>query len=126
MSLLSMLAAIPTVVGPLRPATVLAQANMDPLPSWNNGEVKASITNFVSRVTTSGSPDFVEASGAIVTFDNDGTLWCEQPMYVQLAFALDRIKALVRSIRNGRTSSHSRPCSKKQDMDALAGSGLGG
>jgi hypothetical protein len=95
--LLSMLAAIPTGVGVglLRPTMVLAQADTDPLPSWNNGAVKASITNFVLRATTSGSPDFVEISRRIATFDNDGTLWCEQPIYAQLAFALARTKALA-------------------------------
>jgi hypothetical protein len=93
--LLSTLAAIPTVVGPLHPATVLAQAGNDPLPAWNDGAAKSSITNFVDRTTTSSSPDFVETAQRIVTFDNDGTLWCEQPMYVQFAFALDRIRVLA-------------------------------
>ncbi len=71
----------------------LAQDN--PLPSWNEGTVKASITDFVKRVTTQGGPDFVPPDQRIATFDNDGTLWVEQPMYVQLAFALDRVKALA-------------------------------
>jgi hypothetical protein len=72
---------------------VLAQG--DPLPSWNDGRAKQSILNFVAAVTREGSPDFVPAPQRIATFDNDGTLWCEQPMYVQLAFALDRVKALA-------------------------------
>lgn len=74
--------------GPLR-------AQSDPLPSWNDGPVKTSITDFVARVTTQGSADFVPPAERIATFDNDGTLWCEQPMYFQLAFALDRVKALA-------------------------------
>ena len=56
---------------------------------------QASILDFVARVTTQGGPDFVPAEQRIATFDNDGTLWIEQPMYVQLAFALDRVKALA-------------------------------
>lgn len=67
----------------------------DPLPSWNDGKAKQSIITFVERVTTQGSPDFVVAAERIATFDNDGTLWCEQPMYVQAFFVLDRIKQMV-------------------------------
>jgi phosphoglycolate phosphatase-like HAD superfamily hydrolase len=92
--LLSALAALPTLIGPLRPMSARAQAQTDPLPSWNDGAVKAAITGFVARVATQGSPDFVPAEQRIATFDNDGTLWCEQPMYFQVAFALDRMKAL--------------------------------
>ena len=75
-------------------ASSFALAQGDPLPSWNDGRAKKSILDFVSAVTPEGSPDFVPISERIATFDNDGTLWCEQPMYVQLAFALDRVKAL--------------------------------
>jgi len=67
----------------------------DPLPSWNEGAAKAAITGFVARVTKEGGADYVPPPERIATFDNDGTLWCEQPMYVQLAFALDRVKALA-------------------------------
>ena len=62
-----------------------AQAQTDPLPSWNDGAVKKSITDFVARVTAQGSPEFVPVPERIATFDNDGTLWCEQPMYFQVA-----------------------------------------
>ena len=72
-----------------------ALAQADPLPSWNEGATKKSITDFVARVTTQGGPDFVPVDQRIATFDNDGTLWIEQPMYVQLAFILDRVKALA-------------------------------
>jgi hypothetical protein len=58
----------------------------DPLPSWNGGNAKQSILEFVAAVTREGSPEFVPVSQRIATFDNDGTLWCEQPIYVQLAF----------------------------------------
>jgi phosphoglycolate phosphatase-like HAD superfamily hydrolase len=74
-------------------ASALAQT--DPLPSWNDGPVKKSITDFVARVTTQGGPDFVAVPERIATFDNDGTLWTEQPYYFQLAFALDRIKTMA-------------------------------
>jgi hypothetical protein len=67
----------------------------DPLPSWNEGKAKQSIITFVEKVTKRGSPDFVPVSGRIAVFDNDGTLWAEQPMYFQLFFVFDRIKALA-------------------------------
>jgi phosphoserine phosphatase len=65
------------------------------LPSWNDGKTKQSILAFVEKVTTPGSPDFVPPAERIAAFDNDGTLWSEQPMYFQLFFALDRVKALA-------------------------------
>lgn len=67
----------------------------DALPSWNEGPAKAAIIAFVERVTKEGGPDFVPAAERIATFDNDGTLWAEKPVYVQLAFALDRVKAMA-------------------------------
>jgi hypothetical protein len=67
----------------------------DPLPSWNDGEAKQSIIAFVAQVTKTGSPDFVPHAERIAVFDNDGTLWAEQPMYFQLLFALDRVKVLA-------------------------------
>jgi hypothetical protein len=67
----------------------------DPLPSWNDTAPKKAITAFVEKVTREGSPDFVPPADRIAVFDNDGTLWCEHPMYVQLAFAIDRVKALA-------------------------------
>ncbi len=67
----------------------------DPLPSWNDGTAKKAITAFVEQVTKEGSPDFVPPAERIATFDNDGTLWAEQPMYFQLLFALERVKALA-------------------------------
>jgi len=66
-----------------------------PLASWNDGAAKQSIVDFVKRVTTEGSPDFVPVPERIATFDNDGTLWCEEPLPVQLFFVLDRVKALA-------------------------------
>lgn len=69
--------------------------NTDPLPSWNEGKTKSAITSFVESITTSGSPDFVPIEDRVATFDNDGTLWSEQPMYFQLIFAIDRVKELA-------------------------------
>ncbi len=70
-----------------------AHAQTDPLPSWNDTAPKAAIVGFVENVTKEGSTDFVPEPERIAVFDNDGTLWVEHPMYTQLAFALDRVKA---------------------------------
>jgi len=75
-------------------AEAVAKAD-DPLPSWNDGPAKQSIITFVEKVTKEGSPDFVPVPERIATFDNDGTLWCEKPLPVQLYFVLDRVKALA-------------------------------
>jgi hypothetical protein len=88
------------------------------LPSWQDGPARRAIMDFVKRVTTPSGTDFVPERERIATFDNDGTLWAEQPIYFQFAFVLDRIKAMapqhpdptglpMRSIRasSGRTSS---------------------
>jgi phosphoserine phosphatase len=71
-----------------------AQAS-DPLVSWNDSAAKKAIVTFVEKTTNQGSPDFVPLSDRIAVFDNDGTLWSEQPMYFQLFFALDRVKLLA-------------------------------
>lgn len=75
--------------------TNCAFAQTDPLPSWNEGSVKTAVVDFVGRTTTQGSPDFVISEQRIAVFDNDGTLWTEQPYYFQLAFAFDQIKAMA-------------------------------
>src|SRR5213083_1301461 len=93
--LLSSLALLPLLSASLRSTAAQAQAQRDPLPSWNDGATKSSILDFVARVTTQGGPFFVPVEQRIATFDNDGTLWVEQPMYVQLAFALDRVKVVA-------------------------------
>jgi hypothetical protein len=67
----------------------------DPLPSWNEGAAKESIITFVEKVTKPGSPDFVPEPERVAVFDNDGTLWCEKPLPVQLFFVIDRVKALA-------------------------------
>ena len=80
---------------PAATTTVVPGAATDPLPSWNDGAAKKAIVDFVGRVTREGGPDFVPPAERIATFDNDGTLWSEQPVYVQIAFAFDRVKALA-------------------------------
>jgi phosphoserine phosphatase len=75
-------------------AAVRCQAP-DPLPSWNATAPRAALVAFVERVTTAGSPDFVPPAARIAVFDNDGTLWAEQPMYFQLFFVVDRVKELA-------------------------------
>ena len=74
---------------------VLAQGTPDPLPSWRDGPRKRALLDFVAAVTTEGGPDFVRAADRVATFDNDGTLWVEQPAYTQFIFILDRIRALA-------------------------------
>ena len=93
--LLTTMAALPILFRPVLPALEQARAQTDPLPSWNDGASKRSIVEFVSRITRPGGSDFVPPSERIATFDNDGTLWVEHPMYVQLVFALDRVKAMA-------------------------------
>jgi haloacid dehalogenase-like hydrolase len=92
-----------TIIGPMKMAAYLlfslvitqAHAQTSALPSWNDGKSKQSIVEFVKRVTTKGAKDFVQPAERIAVFDNDGTLWAEQPIYFQLAFALDRVKTLA-------------------------------
>ena len=94
----------------------------DPLPSWNDGPAKAAIVAFVDKVTKQGSADFVPEADRIATFDNDGTLWAEQPMYVQLFFALDRVKALAPQHPEWRTTQPFK-AALDGDMKSLAASG---
>ena len=85
-----------TAAAALAAALLLASAQAaDPLPSWNDGAAKRSIIDFVGRVTRKGTPDYVAPAARIATFDNDGTLWAEQPMYFQFLFAMDRVKAMA-------------------------------
>jgi phosphoserine phosphatase len=93
----------------------------DPLPSWNDGAAKKNIVEFVSKVTTESSPDFVPVPERIATFDNDGTLWSEQPMYFQLIFALDRVKALAPQHPEWKTKEPFASLLKGNVKGALAG-----
>jgi len=93
----------------------------DPLPSWDYGPAKQSIIAFVEKVTTAGSPDFVPMPERIATFDNDGTLWCEQPMPVQFYFALDRVKTLAPQHPEWKTQEPFASLLKGDLKSALAG-----
>ncbi len=89
-----------TLMNGMAAAAILATARpgfaqADALPSWNDGPVKQSLLDFVARTTTMGGRDWVPVPERIACFDNDGTLWTEQPMYFQVAFSLDRVKAMV-------------------------------
>jgi phosphoserine phosphatase len=102
-------------------AVVGAYAQNDPLPSWNEGKAKQSVITFVEKVTQPGSPDFVPVPERIATFDNDGTLWCEQPVPVQLYFALDRVKALAPKHPEWKTKEPFASLLKGDLKTALAG-----
>jgi len=92
------------------------------LPSWNDGPARTAIVSFVGNVTRAGTPDFVPAADRIAVFDNDGTLWVEQPMYVQLAFAIDRVKALAPRHPEWKTAQPFKAV-LDGDVKALAASG---
>lgn len=103
-------------------AARLAEAAGNPLPSWNDGPARKAIVQFVARVTQRNGPDFVPPAERIAVFDNDGTLWAEQPLYFQGLFALDRVKALAPRHPEWKQ----RPPFKavlENDMKALAASG---
>jgi phosphoserine phosphatase len=117
-AVLSGIAAI-TLVG-LSGETVRAQT--DPLPSWNDGAVKTSITDFVARTTAQGGAEYVPPAERIATFDNDGTLWSEQPVYFQAAFAFDRVRAMAAQKPEWKTQQPFKSV-LDGDMKALAASG---
>jgi phosphoglycolate phosphatase-like HAD superfamily hydrolase len=100
--------------------TTVASAQ-DPLPSWNDGPAKQAIMSFVAKVTKPGTPEFVPVPERIATFDNDGTLWAEQPMYVQLIFALDRVKVLAPQHPEWNTKEPFASLLKGDVKKALAG-----
>ena len=93
----------------------------DPLPSWNDGPTRQSIVAFVGKVTREGTADYVPPAERIAVFDNDGTLWSEQPVYVQLAFALDRVKALAPQHPEWQTQEPFASLLKGDVAGALAG-----
>ena len=104
----------------LTPAVAFAQS--DPLPSWNDTAPKAAIVEFVEKVSKEGTADFVPGPERIAVFDNDGTLWVEHPMYTQLAFALDRVKALAPEHPEWATTQPFQAV-LEGDMKALAAAG---
>jgi haloacid dehalogenase-like hydrolase len=124
-AMLSAFAALPALPS-LLAATQLAVADDlpvrgEPLPSWNDSPSKEAITAFVDRVTKQGSPDFVPQPERVATFDNDGTLWAEQPMYTQLLFALDRVKVLAPQHPEWRTREPFASLLRGDVRGALAG-----
>jgi phosphoglycolate phosphatase-like HAD superfamily hydrolase len=100
---------------------VATAAAEDVLPSWNAGPARDAIVAFVRRVTDAKGPDFVPPAERIAVFDNDGTLWVEQPIYVQLAFALDRIRALAPKHPEWRTRQPFKAALEGDLPAALAG-----
>lgn len=122
-----------SIIGPIRAALIapvflaallvpaMAQ-QVDPLPSWNAGDAKKAIVDFVATATDETGPDYVAPADRIVVFDNDGTLWTEHPMYTQLAFALDRVKALAPDHPEWQTTEPFKSA-LAGDMKTLAQSG---
>src|SRR5215467_2005270 len=78
-------------------ASALAARAQDPLPSWNDGASKKAIVDFVKATTTQGSPQFVPPEERVATFDQDGTLWVEHPIYTQVLYCLDRVPTVVKA-----------------------------
>ena len=94
----------------------------DPLASWSDGPTKATLLDFIARVTKERTADFVPPEKRIATFDNDGTLWPEQPMYIQYVFAFDRVKALVPEHPEWKTTQPFQAV-LKGDVKALVATG---
>ncbi len=99
-----------------------ALAPKDPMPSWNEGMAKSNIIEFVSTVSNPSSPAYVPPEERIATFDNDGTLWSERPVYFQLLFAIDQVKALAPQHPEWQTTQPFQAV-LENDMQALAASG---
>jgi phosphoglycolate phosphatase-like HAD superfamily hydrolase len=116
---LSLAAAI--CVSVIGSAAAPAYGKADPLPSWNDGATKKAIITFVTKVTKKGSPVFIPPAERIATFDNDGTLWAEHPVYFQLLFALDRVKALAPQHPEWKTTEPFASLLKGDLSGALAG-----
>jgi phosphoglycolate phosphatase-like HAD superfamily hydrolase len=110
------------IIGLALASAHVASGADDPLASWNDGAAKRAIVDFVQRVTTPGRPDFVPEPERIATFDNDGTLWAEQPMYFQFMFVFDRIKAMAPQHPEWKTTQPYQAVIEG-DMAALAASG---
>ena len=101
--------------------TTSAPQSSATLPSWNDGPARSAILDFVAAVTTEGGPDYVPVEQRIAVFDNDGTLWVEQPVYTQLQFALDRVKALAPEHAEWRTTEPFASVLQGDLTKALAG-----
>lgn len=106
-------------------ASAEAQAFVDPLPSWNDNSIKARIIDFVRVVTDPEDPAFVDPEDRVATFDNDGTLWVEQPLYAELAFALHRVKDLAKVHPEWKDQQPFKAV-LEDDRDALVSAGTRG
>ncbi len=93
----------------------------DPLPSWNDGEARQAIVAFIEETTTTGTPDYIPPAERIAVFDNDGTLWAEQPAYFQSFFVLDRIRTLAPQHPEWQTEEPFASILKGDTRTALAG-----
>jgi phosphoglycolate phosphatase-like HAD superfamily hydrolase len=102
-------------------AAAQGPAKAEPLPSWNDGPSKQAIIQFVTKVTKKGGPDYVPPAERIATFDNDGTLWAEQPLYFQFLFALARVKALAPQHPEWKEKEPFASLLKGDEKAALAG-----
>jgi len=101
--------------------TATAKVASDPLPSWNDGQTKTAITQFVERVTKAGGAELIAEKDRIATFDNDGTLWSEQPLYFQFIFMLDRVKAMAPQHPEWKTKEPYKTLLKGDVKAVLAG-----
>ena len=104
-----------------KPQNVKPKQTTDPLPSWNDNNVKRSILDFVTRVSTEDGGDFVPPVERIAVFDNDGTLWCEQPTFFQALFAFDRIRQLAPQHPEWKTREPFASVLRGDEKSALAG-----
>ena len=109
--MIAALAALPPYRRRLLPDRRALGRKCDPLPSWNDGPAKQAIVDFVRVTTDPASPKFVPPEERIATFDQDGTLWVEHPIYTQVIYCLDRVPAVVKAeAANWPRSNRSRPC----------------
>lgn len=120
--LMSILTSCNTQVQQKEASDNVQDTNIDPLPSWNEGETKTAIITYVRAVTESNSPDFIPVKDRIATFDNDGNLWSEQPAYFQLFFAIDRVKAMAADHPEWATEQPFKAV-LENDMETLAKQG---
>ena len=97
-------------------------AQTEPLPSWNEGDTRQAIVEFVEKVTLNGGPDYVAPDDRIAVFDNDGTLWSEKPVYFQLQFAIDRVRQLAAEHPEWKTQQPFKAV-LNNDIEALLASG---
>jgi phosphoglycolate phosphatase-like HAD superfamily hydrolase len=106
-------------------ANAFAQQNSDPLPSWRDGATKRAILDFIRDATTAGAADYIAPADRLAVFDNDGTLWPEKPIYTEVAFAMEHLRALAQD-HPELTNNQSLRAALAGDVPAVALSGLRG